>query len=60
MCRIASHFLLQSLKGRMSGDARDFNNSETRAVIKFLFSSDAKVIAAAETWLDGNFLIFFF
>ena len=24
------------------------------------FSSDAEVIAAAENWLDGNFLIFFF
>ena len=30
-------FLLQRLKGSMSGDARDFNNIETRAVIKFLF-----------------------
>jgi len=37
MCRIASLFLLQRLKGSMSGDARDFNNIETRAVIKFLF-----------------------
>ena len=35
MCRIASLFLLQRLKGRMSGDALDFN--ETRAVIKFFF-----------------------
>jgi len=35
MCRIASLFLLQRLKGSMSGDARDFNNIETRAVIKF-------------------------
>ena len=34
MCRIASLFLLQRLKGSMSGDARDFNNVETRAVIK--------------------------
>ena len=33
MCRIASLFLLQRLKGSMSGDARDFN-IETRAVIK--------------------------
>ena len=33
MCRIASLFLLQRLKGSMSGDARDFN-FETRAVIK--------------------------
>ena len=34
MCRIASLFLLQSLKGSMLGDARDFINMETRAVIK--------------------------
>ena len=34
MCRIASFFLLQRLKGSMSGDARDFNNMETRAFIK--------------------------
>ena len=37
MCRIASLFLLQRLKGSMSGDARDFNNIETRAVIIFFF-----------------------
>ena len=37
MCRIARPFLLQRLKGSMSGDARDFNNIETRAVIKFFF-----------------------
>ena len=37
MCRIASLFLLQRLKGSMSGDARDFNNIGTRAVIKFFF-----------------------
>jgi len=37
MCRIASLFLLQRLKGSMSGDARNFNNMETRAVIKFFF-----------------------
>ena len=35
MCRIANLFLLQRLKGSMSGDARDFNNIEMRAVIKF-------------------------
>ena len=33
----ASLFLLQSLKGSMSGDARDLNNIETRAVIRFVF-----------------------
>jgi hypothetical protein len=37
MCRIASLFLLQRLKESMSGDARDFDNIETRAVIKFFF-----------------------
>jgi hypothetical protein len=25
------------MKGSMSGDARDFNNTETRAVIKYFF-----------------------
>ena len=35
MCRTSSSFLLQRLKGSMSGDARDFNNMEARAVIKF-------------------------
>jgi len=35
MCRIASLFLLQRLKGSMSGDVRDFNNIATRAIIKF-------------------------
>jgi len=42
MCRIESLFLLQRLKGSMSGDARDFNNIETRAVIKFFFSLQGK------------------
>jgi len=37
MCRIASLFLLQRLEGSMSGDVRDFNNIEMRAVIKFFF-----------------------
>jgi len=37
MCRIVSLFLLQRLKGNVSGDARDFNNIETRAIIKFFF-----------------------
>jgi len=40
MHRIASLFLLHSLKGSMSVDARDFNNIETRAVIKFFFLQD--------------------
>ena len=37
MCRIESLFLLQRLKGNMSGDKRDFNNIEKGAVIKFFF-----------------------
>jgi hypothetical protein len=37
MGRIASLFLLHMLKGGMSGDTRDFNNIEMRAVIKFCF-----------------------
>jgi len=37
MCRIESLFLLQRLKENMPGDARDFNNTETRAVINFFF-----------------------
>ena len=39
MYRIASLFLLQRVKGRMSGDEHDFNNIEKRAVIKFFFSA---------------------
>jgi len=42
MCRIASLFFLQRLKGNMSGDERDFNNIETRAVIKFFFLQGAE------------------
>ena len=42
MCRTASSFLLQRLKGSMSGDARDFNNIETRTVIKFFFFLQGK------------------
>jgi len=34
---MASLFLLQRLKGSMLGDARDFNNMETRVVTNFLF-----------------------
>jgi len=41
MCRIASFFLLQRPKGNMSGDAHDFNNIETRAVIKFFLQGRA-------------------
>ena len=46
MCRIASLFLLHRLKGSISGDARDFNNTETRAVIKFF--------SAARQDAEGN------
>ena len=35
-------YLLLRLKGSMSGDARDFNNIETRAVIEFFFSCKAR------------------
>jgi len=35
MCRTASLFLLQRLKGSMPCDARDFNNYETRTVNTF-------------------------
>ena len=42
MRRIASLFLLQRLKGSMSCDVRDFNNMETRAVIKFFFFLEGK------------------
>jgi len=42
MCQIASLFLLQRLKGSMSGDARDFNNMETRAVISFFLFLQGK------------------
>ena len=41
MCRVASLFLLQRLKGNISGDARDLNNMETRAVIKFSLQGKA-------------------
>jgi len=37
MCRIASLFLLQRLKGTMLGEARVFNNMETRALLKVTF-----------------------
>ena len=42
MCRIANLFLLQGLKGSVSGDERDFNNIETRAVNKFFFFLQGK------------------
>ena len=39
MCRIASLFLLQRLKGSMSGDGRVFINMDTRAVIIFFYKA---------------------
>jgi len=42
MCRIASLFLSQRLKGSISGDAHDFNNMQTQAVIKFFFFLQGK------------------
>ena len=42
MWRIASNSLVKSLKGSMSGDARDFNNIETRPVIKFFLPLQGK------------------
>ena len=41
MCRISRHFLLQMLTENMADDARDFNNMETRAVIKFSLQGKA-------------------
>jgi len=35
MCGIKSVFSLQRLKESMSGEVRDFNNVETRAITKF-------------------------
>ena len=37
MCRVASLFLLQRLKESMKCDVPDFNNTETRAVVKVFF-----------------------
>ena len=37
MCQIASLFLLQRLKGSISGNASNFNNIETQAFIKYFF-----------------------
>jgi len=42
MCRIASLFLLQRLKGSMSSDARDFKNIDTNERIRAVyFANDA-------------------
>jgi len=51
MCWIASFFLLQRLKGRISRDVHDFNNTETRAPIKF-FSLQSKALKQIHTILQ--------
>ena len=58
MCRIASLLLLQRLKGSISGDARDFNNIETRANIKYFFLQDKaqKKIKAILTETLGEYV----
>jgi len=52
MWRIASFFLLHRLKGKMLGDARDFNNIEKLAVIKHSFP--AKQGAEEKSPLSGR------
>jgi len=54
MCRIASLFFLQKLKGSMSGDARNFNNMETRAVIKDFFFMQGKAPREIRAILTGT------
>jgi len=49
MCRIASLFLLQKLKESMLGDARDFNNIETRVLKDFFSARQGKKIHAITT-----------
>jgi len=51
MCRNASLFLLQRLKGSVSGDGRDFNNIETRAVMKVFSFSQGKAPKEIQTIL---------
>jgi hypothetical protein len=55
MGRIASLFLLQRLKGSMSGDARDFNDIEMRDVnFFFLQGKSPKEIHAILTGTLGE------
>jgi len=42
MCRIASFFFLQRLKGSMSGDARDFNIERELSSSSFFFPLQGK------------------
>ena len=55
MCRIASLFLLQRLKGSTSGNERDFNNIEMRVVIKFFFPLQGKVSKKIHAILTETF-----
>jgi hypothetical protein len=60
MFRIASLFLLQTLKGSKSGDAPDFNNIETLAVIKFFSPCKARPegnSSHSDTDIKGTFTI---
>ena len=71
MCRIASLFLLQRLKRSMSGDARDFNNIEKRAVVKFFptrhgaegnsryYERNIRMPPSKTGWPSLNVVIFF-
>ena len=57
MCQIARLSLLQRLKECMSGDVGYFNNSETRAVVKFFSSLQGKAskkVHAILTETDGE------
>ena len=54
MCRIASLFLLQRLKGNTSGELRNFNNIKTRADIKFFFFLQGKAPKDIHVILGGS------
>ena len=54
MCRIASLFLLQRLKGSMLGDARDFNNIELSSLFSPLHCNAPKEIHAILTETLGK------
>jgi hypothetical protein len=54
MCRIASLFLLQRLKESMSGDACDFNNTETRTVIQFSHTLSLSLFLPPLSLLQGK------
>ena len=44
MCRISSLFLLKRLKGSMSGDARDFGNTEDASYHQIFFFLQRKAL----------------